>query len=288
MKISIIIATFNSGKTLRQTLDSIRNQTYENLEVIIVDGKSTDNTLDIVKEYSDTVTKWISEEDTGIYNAFNKGIKLATGDYVCFIGSDDCYCNYDVFKEASTNLTSFKEMYSFPVIGIDEDTGLERLYNNIPTKEDIFSGSMIPHNGILVRRDIMIEYLYDEDIKITSDYQFLLRYLINGGQVVFCDNPLVYYSEGGTSSGKIGSNNWATMLSEHIVMLHKLGLEQYTVEHIKRFFPLDKINSISYHFRCIRRVIRHKLGISDSYKKYFKFWKRHKCKLKICRWCNRF
>ena len=99
MKISIVIATLNSGKTLAQTLDSIRYQKYNDLEVevVVIDGKSSDNTLSVIEEYSDVVSKFISEKDTGIYNAFNKGISLATGDYICFIGSDDCYCNYNVF-----------------------------------------------------------------------------------------------------------------------------------------------------------------------------------------------
>lgn len=287
MKISIIIATFNSGKTLRQTLDSIRHQTYKELEVIVVDGKSTDNTLDIVKEYSDTVTKCISEKDTGIYNAFNKGIYLATGDYMCFIGSDDCYCNYDVFRLVSSKLHECKKMYSFPIIGINNDTLAENYYNNHCSNEAILSGCMIPHPGLITRADVMRQYGFDEDNKIISDYEFIVRYIVDGGEIVFCDTPIVYFSEDGTSGGEFGSNNWSRMLSEHIIMLHKLGLEQYTVEHIKRIFPLDKINSISYHFRFIRRIIRRKLGVSDGYKKYFQFWKRHKCKLNVCRWCGR-
>ncbi len=119
-KISVIIATFNSGRTLRQTLDSIRYQTYKNVETIIIDGLSSDNTLEIINEYSDVVTKCISEKDSGIYEAFNKGINLATGDYIGFIGSDDCYIDYSVFDNIIKDLSVDIDMISYPIVCIDE------------------------------------------------------------------------------------------------------------------------------------------------------------------------
>lgn len=286
MRISIVIATYNSGKTLRQTLDSIRYQSYKDLEVIVIDGKSVDDTLEIVNEYSDIVSKCISEKDTGVYNAFNKGIDLATGDYICFVGSDDCYCGYDVFKNIAKELLSNKEMYSFPIIIVNSNTLIENFYNNKLTKQEILSGCMIPHPGLITRTDIMRKYRFNEENKIISDYEFLVRYVIDGGGITFCDLPIVYFSEDGISSGEIGTENWITRISEHIVLLEKLKLQKYRKELLYRFLQLDKINSFSYHFRYIRRIIRRKLGVTDNYKKYFKFGKRHRCKLKICRWCN--
>ncbi|MFT5214729.1 MAG: glycosyltransferase involved in cell wall biosynthesis, partial [Patiriisocius sp.] len=95
--LSIITATFNSEKTLEETIDSILNQQYTNFEYLIIDGKSTDNTLTIIKKYElifkqkNISFKWVSETDTGIYNAWNKGLKLSVGNWIAFLGSDDVY-----------------------------------------------------------------------------------------------------------------------------------------------------------------------------------------------------
>ena len=95
MKISIVTVNYNGGKTLKRTIESILNQTHNDIEYIIVDGKSTDNSVDIIKSYEENFNKkgyeyrWISEKDTGIYNAMNKGIKLATGEIIGILNSDD-------------------------------------------------------------------------------------------------------------------------------------------------------------------------------------------------------
>ena len=101
MKISIITATFNSAKTLSQTLESVLKQTYHDYEHIIVDGLSKDNTMEIVKQYEAKYNgklKYISEKDTGIYDAMNKGIKMATGDVIGILNSDDIYANEKVLQ----------------------------------------------------------------------------------------------------------------------------------------------------------------------------------------------
>ena len=91
MKISIITPTLNSEKSIAFTLNSVFNQTFKNFEHIILDGGSTDNTLNIIKEYEDKIDYWCSKKDSGIYDAFNNGMKLAKGDYIGFLNSDDVY-----------------------------------------------------------------------------------------------------------------------------------------------------------------------------------------------------
>lgn len=102
MKISIITVTYNSSKTLKDTLESVLKQTYKDYEHIIVDGLSKDNTMEIVKEYErkyDGKLRYISEKDTGLYDAMNKGIKMATGDIIGILNSDDIYAHENVLKE---------------------------------------------------------------------------------------------------------------------------------------------------------------------------------------------
>lgn len=109
MKISIITVTYNSAKTLKETLESVLKQTYTNYEHIIVDGLSKDNTIEIVKEYEEKYNgklKYISEKDTGLYDAMNKGIKMATGDIIGILNSDDIYAHENVLQEIAEK---FKE-----------------------------------------------------------------------------------------------------------------------------------------------------------------------------------
>lgn len=109
MKISIITVTYNSEKTLKDTLESILKQTYENYEHIIVDGLSKDNTMQIIKEYEGKYNgklKYVSEKDSGLYDAMNKGVKLATGDIIGILNSDDIYAHENVLKEI---VEKFKE-----------------------------------------------------------------------------------------------------------------------------------------------------------------------------------
>ena len=106
MKLSIITVTYNSEKTLRDTIESVLSQTYTDYEYIIVDGASKDNTINIVKEYEPKFEgrmRWISEPDKGIYDAMNKGIKMSTGDVVSIINSDDFYHRKDIFEKIVTS-----------------------------------------------------------------------------------------------------------------------------------------------------------------------------------------
>lgn len=287
MLISVIIATYNSEKTLRQTLDSIRYQTYRDFEVIVIDGKSTDNTLGIVKEYSDIVKKYISEKDTGIYNAFNKGICLASGDYICFIGSDDCYCDYSVFDKVSKNIFDGVNILSAPILGVNEYTLKQHLLKNRLSNEEVFCGKMIPHPGLFVRRTIMARYMFNESNKIISDYEFLVRYLLDGGDIQFVDFPVVYFSEVGISSGEIGSKYWQKRLLEHMVLIEKLKLYDYLDSCINGLTEINRRNTLSYNFKMLNRSIRKKIGLNINFKKFSFNSKKHKCDLYLCRWCGR-
>ena len=97
-KISIITVSYNAVATIEQTILSVINQTYENIEYIIIDGGSTDGTIDIIKKYKDKISYWVSEQDNGIYDAMNKGIDVATGDYIQFLNADDCLVNKEIIK----------------------------------------------------------------------------------------------------------------------------------------------------------------------------------------------
>lgn len=289
LKISIIIATFNSGKTLKQTLDSIRYQTYKNIELIIIDGLSSDDTLDIIKEYSDVVTKCISEKDSGIYEAFNKGIKIATGDYICFIGSDDCYIDYNVFENIIVDFNSSCDMFSYPIVCIDEESGNEYVHSNNITKEDILTGNMLPHPGIFVKTQIMKKYMFNEKNKIISDYEFLLRYLIDGGVIEYHDYSVAYFSNSGVSNSMFNSELWKSGILEHLILYKNLELEQkYFFKYLNQVFKYEDIESIKYLVMLLMKRILKKFKLINIIKRLIRINKKHRCGLKYCRWCDRY
>ena len=124
IKITIVTVCYNSAKTIEQTICSVLNQTYKNIEYIIVDGGSTDETVDILRKYSCKI-KWISEPDDGIYDAMNKGIKMASGEYIQFIGSDDCLINYTIIEKHIDKIDLTADIIRAEEIVVEEESKLE-------------------------------------------------------------------------------------------------------------------------------------------------------------------
>jgi glycosyltransferase involved in cell wall biosynthesis len=200
--ISLIIATYNSGGFLTYCLDSIESQSFKGFELIIIDGNSTDQTVDILKKYDKSINYWISEKDSGIYDAWNKGIAQAKGTWITFLGSDDAlyptafddYVNFlstidkDVkYVSSKLNLTD-GDRNVIKTLGLPWDWKTCRLQN------------VIAHPGSLHHRELYEKYgLYDTSYKICADFEFLLRpgkYL----KSAFMDKITVKMQQGGVST----------------------------------------------------------------------------------------
>lgn len=211
MKISIITATYNSEKTIRDTIESIISQNYLDLEYIVIDGKSTDNTINIVNSYTSRLNiKIVSEEDSGLYNAMNKGVSMATGDIVGILNSDDFYAQNNVLEKVSN---AFKNPEIDAVYGdliyVDKNnTSKEtRLWEAGEFSEKkLNSGWIIPHPTLFLRKNVYdnCEKIFDESLKIAADYEFTLRLLkIKKIKTHYIPEVLVKMREGGTSGKNI-------------------------------------------------------------------------------------
>jgi len=182
MKISIITPTYNSAKTIKRTILSIIDQHYNNLEYIIIDGVSTDGTLEIVRSYQNEInTKFISEKDNGIYDAMNKGIKLATGNIIGILNSDDFY---DDDKVLAVVAEAFKDQKIEAVYGdikyfSNDINQIKRYWRAGGYKESKLNyGWTIPHPTLFLRKNIYDKYgFFNTDFKIAGDYEFILRIL---------------------------------------------------------------------------------------------------------------
>jgi glycosyltransferase len=182
MKVSLITATYNSESTLLDTLISLKNQDYKNIEYIIVDGASTDNTLDLVRAHYCQVSVVISEPDKGIYDALNKGLKAATGDIVGFLHSDDILADENVISNV---VKIFQNDKCDAVYGDLEYVSRSDLNNKIRVwrsgvfkKYKMHLGWMPPHPTFYMKRKCYSELgLFSLDYKISADYESLIRYI---------------------------------------------------------------------------------------------------------------
>lgn len=181
MKISIITVCYNSANTIEKTIHSVGNQTYCNIEYIIVDGGSSDGTLEILDKNSDVITIWISEPDKGLYDAMNKGIAMATGDLVGILNSDDTFKSNTVLEELAEFHTSNRIDASIGnIIQHNDNNEIIRLYSSKNWKPEKLSvGFMPPHPSIFFKRDLFDKYgLYDLSFKIGSDYELITRFFL--------------------------------------------------------------------------------------------------------------
>ena len=206
MKVSIIIAVFNGETFLKGTIKSILNQNDENLELIIIDGGSTDKTIDIIKSFNSTKIKWISEPDKGISDAFNKGLRLATGDYINFQGDGDGFINNSSISDLFSNL----DLKDRPIVcgniqRIDINGNLlykTKIKNRFDKKSLLFKMSL-PHQGLFIPKEFFAKHgEFDLNIKYCMDYVLLLRSYNNFPKVITKDLVVSNWRADGLGEGK--------------------------------------------------------------------------------------
>ncbi len=280
VNISVIITTYNSGRTLEQTLLSIDNQTYKDFEIIIIDGASEDNTLDVIQTYKDKISYFCSERDSGIYNAMNKGINAAKGKWIYIIGADDWIHDNNVFSVISKNLNDEYIVVSGYVCAVDEMNGKEFVIDNklnSTSIEDLKSGCVRAHlQGMFIRSEYLKSNLFNEEYKISSDYLFLL----NAWQNIPCykikkiSNLIAYFSLEGTSRNEMERQK------EYAKLLREINCEENIKSKLIKqwWYEFVKIN--------IKAVIG-KLGCLWLIHKFL--WrkrKKHNCVWEFCRMCD--
>ena len=226
MQLSIITINYNNAEGLRKTLASVASQTYADIEHVIVDGGSTDGSVEVIREYEQSLTsrlsplasrlKWVSEKDTGIYNAMNKGIRMATGDYIQILNSGDMLFDAHVTQRMTVHLEQINSQHEEP-IGIlygnmikvnaaGEVVGRSG-YTEYSLRQ--FYSSTLNHDCAYIRKDLFEEYgLYDENLKIVSDWKWYLQ-AIGLGRVKpeYVDIDVTIFDDGGISETNLALRN---------------------------------------------------------------------------------
>lgn len=279
MKITIITVSYNAEDTIERAIYSVINQTYKDIEYIVVDGASSDKTVDIIKKYQDKITYWISEKDSGIYNAMNKGIKIAQGEYIQFLNADDFFINKDIISNIVNEIkkNNYPEILSAPVWAVDLN-GFQKikegfLKNDI---ESIKSGVMLPHQGLFVKREILLKYKFDESYRIVADFEQLYRCIRDGKKIIGIDIPVVFFSLGGVS----GQND--IYIKEMISIFNKYNFDKKIEDN---FIAKHSRFTIKYKVKKTIKNILYKIHLLRFFKKY-NGWIKHKCDNKYCKWCK--
>lgn len=170
MKISVVTVCYNAVDTIEETMRSVLDQTYPDVEYIVIDGSSTDGTVDIIKKYSDRLAYWVSEPDNGIYDAMNKGIKVATGDYINFMNAGDTFVSSDILNNVVNNIDTgvillICNWYDVTKYGIMERNALDIRY----LKRSIICS----HQALFISLEYHKKHLYDIRFKFCADYKFV-------------------------------------------------------------------------------------------------------------------
>jgi glycosyltransferase len=181
MKISIITVVYNNEKTILDAMQSVLGQTYKNIEYVIIDGNSKDNTVNLIKEYKDQLGYFVSEKDNGLYDAMNKGILACTGDVIGILNSDDLYQDSEVIAavmEEFINDTALDIVYGDLVYVKSEDTNkVVRNWKSKAYYKRFFENANVPpHPSLFVRSNVYKEAgLFDLQLKLAADYELMLR-----------------------------------------------------------------------------------------------------------------
>lgn len=278
IKVTIITASYNAKKTIEQTISSVVHQDYPNIEYIVVDGGSTDGTVEIIKKYEPYGVKWISEPDQGLYDALNKGLQLATGDYVEIIGADDSLTRADIISRVVSEMEPDTDILCGQEWLVDEAQKTQIPYTNtIARNKSTYYGGMIPHAAMFVRRSLFHRYPFDTGYRITGDYKFFLQcYYDESVRIQYSDTMVVFFSISGMSS-RIEAC-WAE--DNRIYQDLKIPFHSPDYSHLPFLIRWLKKGLVVFRLFIPVRKMWHFVRTRI-------LWKRHTCTNKICRWCER-
>jgi glycosyltransferase involved in cell wall biosynthesis len=220
--ITVITVVYNGAKMLEKTIQSVIEQNYIPIEYIVIDGASTDGSIDIIKSYELKITKWLSEKDTGIYNAMNKGIKLATGEWICFLNCGDVFVDNQIIRRIADNIQSANADIIYGNIFIEQQDGT--LYERVAKEPCNIHRMHFCHQSAFAKIDVLRNYLFDEKYKMSADFKFFKKCYYDNRRFVHVNFPVVIYHTLGVSNAQRRKG-----LLENIAVIKELdkGLAKY-------------------------------------------------------------
>ena len=256
MKISVITVSFNAHDEIERTILSVIGQDYDDYEYVIVDGGSTDGTVDLIKKHSSKISKWISEPDSGIYCAMNKAVSIASGDYCIFMNAGDCFVSPNVLKKVSRYLDGTVGYVLGNQIHVATDG---RICAYTISRQKISRNNLlissIAHQASFILRSLLVSDPYDETLKLVSDWKFALEKLVFEGVSYRCiDVDVCFFFRGGATDSmrRLGQLERRTVLSGHFSQDEIADMENMAVHGCLLLALLEKIRMIIWKFSCRR------------------------------------
>lgn len=276
-KISVLMVSYNRGNFIEQAISSVINQTYKNIELVVVDGGSEDGTLDVLQKYNSSIAYWCSEKDNGIYHAANKALKHITGDYFIWLSTDDCLVSENVIECAVNELDVSVDVLSGWIYFVNEN-GYESVgRNTFAVHKKMYHGGMIPTEGVFWRTKLVKKYNFDESYTIAADYKlFLQLYYDDTVKFKFINLPITYFATGGISATQVDlCRKEDNRIYKELDLVHFIGKDLNCSFQKKVMNEINDIAGNMFLFKVLK-IIRDKF-----------FRHKHHCNNKICRWCGR-
>ena len=238
MKISVVTVCFNSVDTIEETMLSVLNQTYPDVEYIIIDGGSTDGTVDIIKKYADRLAYWISEPDKGIYDAMNKGIAVASGDYINFMNTGDSFADKKILEKIFSNYNKNSDIL-YGNVNYTRFGTIQRVVH--PRHLETMKEKMpFNHQASFTKLSYMKKHMFDTKFKIYADYNLFYNGLYHDAiNFEYLNLVVANYDLGGLSSGNIFSSRecykvWKCSYLSPRILKHELKLWYYLLTRFKK------------------------------------------------------
>jgi len=243
-KISIITVTFNADKLIKRTIESVAGQRYSNIEFIIIDGFSTDRTVEVIKENNYRIDKWITEKDKGLYDAMNKGIKISSGEWLFFMNAGDTFFSNETLSEFMEH-NACDIIYGDNYIVNSIFQPVRYLKSGALNKKTIRKGMPVSHQSVFVRREICP--FYDIRFKLKAEYNWFIDMLdkVDDNKIIYRNEAVINYPLGGLGQRRY----WENFKEYQIVVQKRFGL----IQNIRNM-PHDLYTILNYLLRKIFKV----------------------------------
>jgi len=261
MTLSIITINRNNAHGLKKTIESVINQTFKEFEFIVIDGASTDGSLDIIKQYSDCITYWISEPDKGIYNAMNKGISKAKGNYLQFLNSGDCLFQTDTLEKVFAQSHRGDVIYGNAMCVSSEKSELFKPTQKISLSY-FYQGFGINHQSSFFKKSFFDKnHLYDENFRIVSDWMNYFSLILRGAIFEYIDMTIVDYDMMGISSDMTNfQKQERVQCLQKVIPLH-IKPDYDELFTLRNRIYTDSLYPVYYSLRTNRRLTKRILKV---------------------------
>lgn len=274
MKLSIITINFNNRDGLQRTIDSVASQTFKDFEWIVIDGGSTDGSRELIEQYADHFAYWVSEPDKGIYNAMNKGIKVAKGEYLQFLNSGDWLCNDTTLENCFSS--SFSGDIVYGNLFFYEDNSCQKyIYPDKLTLHFLYNLSL-GHCASFIKKELLKDNPYNENYKIVSDWEFFLKQALNNRSFNHINVDIAFFDTNGISSNhhQLVSEERDSVIKK---LLPEMLIQDYTImNEMELKLESKRVKKILFYSQrgFYRKIITGCLSFIDFLDKVFPYKKK--------------